>query len=218
MELPFTVQEFFEVFESYNTAIWPAHVIAYALGACAVYFAVRPSRTSTRYILLTLAVFWLWMGAVYHLMFFSSINKAAYVFGLLFLVQGVLFLKSAVSPSLVFTGYKTGLYSGFALAFILYAMLIYPLIGHALGHGYPLSPSFGVAPCPTTIFTFGILLLTGDKVSVYLFAIPALWSLIGFSAAFTLGVVEDYGLVLAGAAGGALLIYRNKRLAANAAW
>jgi hypothetical protein len=29
--------------------------------------------------------------------------------------------------------------------FILYATVVYPVLGHILGHGYPRSPSFGIA-------------------------------------------------------------------------
>jgi hypothetical protein len=32
------------------------------------------------------------MGIVYHLVFFTAINKAAYLFGGLFIIQGILFL------------------------------------------------------------------------------------------------------------------------------
>jgi hypothetical protein len=37
-------------------------------------------------------------------------------------------------------------------------MVVYPLLGIRFGHSYPRAPLFGVAPCPTTIFTFGLLL------------------------------------------------------------
>jgi hypothetical protein len=40
---------------------------------------------------------------------------------------------------------------------VFYAMVIYPLLDSVLGHGSPQAPLFGVTPCPTTIFTFGLL-------------------------------------------------------------
>jgi hypothetical protein len=93
---------------------------------------------------------------------------------------------------------------------IVYAMIIYPILGTLLGHGYPRSPSFGVAPCPTTIFTFGLLLLTSARVPKSLLVIPFLWSLLGFTAAFLLGVPEDIGLLVAGFLGVALLFWRDR--------
>jgi hypothetical protein len=69
---------------------------------------------------------------------------------------------------------------------------------------------FGVAPCPTTIFTFGLLLWTRGRVPGWLLAVPTLWALIGFTAALTLGILEDTGLLVAGLLGTGLLLYRNR--------
>ena len=78
---------------------------------------------------------------------------------------------------------------------ILYALIVYPLLGRALGHRYPYSPTFG-APCPTTIFTFGIVLLSAVPRSRIVLVIPVLWSLLGAFAALRLGMWEDAGLVI----------------------
>jgi hypothetical protein len=93
---------------------------------------------------------------------------------------------------------------------IVYAMLVYPILGTLLGHGYPRSPSFGVAPCPTTIFSFGLLLLTTAKVPKSVLVIPFLWSLLGFTASYLRGVREDIGLVVASALSEGLLLWRDR--------
>jgi hypothetical protein len=93
---------------------------------------------------------------------------------------------------------------------IVYAMIVYPVLGALLGHGYPRSPSFGVAPCPTTIFTFGLLLLTNAKVPKSLVVIPFLWSLLGISASYQLGIREDIGLLVAGVLSVGLLFWRDR--------
>ena len=59
-------------------------------------------------------------------------------------------------------------------------------------------PMFGVAPCPTTIFTAGVLLITGWRVSRWLLIIPVIWSVIGGSAAILLSVPQDTGLIATG--------------------
>jgi hypothetical protein len=84
------------------------------------------------------------------------------------------------------------------LGLITYALIAYPLIGYAIGHRYPMAPTFGV-PCPTTIFTFGLILLSVRPRSRSVIFIPAVWSTIGLSAALQLGVVEDLGLFAAAA-------------------
>ena len=71
---------------------------------------------------------------------------------------------------------------------------------------------FGVAPCPTTIFTFGILLWATKSVPAYLLVIPLLWSIVGMSAAVNLRVPQDYGLVVAGVLGTVLILIQNRRV------
>jgi hypothetical protein len=91
---------------------------------------------------------------------------------------------------------KNEIFSGVIM--ILYAMVVYPLLGFLFGHSYPAAPVFGVAPCPTTIFTFGLFLCTVRTVPKSILIIPLIWSVIGFTAALHLGIYEDVGLLAAG--------------------
>jgi len=148
------------------------------------------------------------VGVAYHLIFFSAINPGAYLFGAVNILQGILFLIFGVfRPRLIFARH-TGIYSIMGWIFIVYALLVYPLIGEFLGHVFLKSPTFGL-PCPTTIFTFGVLLWTTERIPKTLLVIPFLWSLIGFSAAFSLGIREDTGLLVAGGLGTLLTIVRD---------
>lgn len=211
MNLPFTARQFIDVFVQYNTGIWPAQVFAYLLGAGAVVFASQKTTYSNRATASILSLFWLWTGIAYHLVYFSGITKGAYIFGALFIVQGILFLHAGWKNRLAF-GFPQDGFSISGLLFIAYAMAFYPIVSSMLGHGFPRSPAFGVAPCPVTIFTFGLLLLAGKKVPGYLLAIPLLWSFIGFNAALHFGILEDIGLLVAGVAGTALIFWKNHRL------
>jgi hypothetical protein len=210
-ELPFTIDQFLEVFEVYNRSIWPAQLIAYFLGGSALFLVIRKKTVSDTFINLILGTFWIWMGAVYHILFFSGINPAAYIFGSLFILQGILFIVLNLTGHKLQFAFRKDLYGLIGGVFILYAMIVYPMLGHAFGHIYPQSPVFGVAPCPTTIFTFGLLLWTIDRIPYWLLIIPGLWSLIGFSAAVQLTIYEDMGLVIAGIISVALLINRNRK-------
>jgi hypothetical protein len=208
--LPFTVDQFLGVFEQYNQAIWPMHVVAYILGIAALVLVVKKTPYSDRAISVILAFFWAWVGIVYHLMYFSAINGAALGFGALFIVQAVLWLVfGVIRPKLSFQ-WETNPYTVIGAVMIVYAMVIYPILGTLLGHGYPRSPSFGVAPCPMIIFTFGLLLLTNATVPKSLLVIPFLWSLLGVSASYQLGIREDMGLLLAGVLGVGLLLWRDR--------
>lgn len=96
-----------------------------------------------------------------------------------------------------------------ALAVIVYSALVYPLIGALTGHGYPGGPTFGV-PCPTTIFTFVILMMGDRKVPLYLLIIPVAWALIALSAALSLGIPEDFGLILAALMASVVILMKNR--------
>jgi hypothetical protein len=86
-----------------------------------------------------------------------------------------------------------------AAVLVAYSFVVYPLVGLLGTHPYPETPLFGVAPCPTTIFTLGLLLLVRHPRPWVLAAIPLLWSLVGGSAAFLLDVPQDLGLLAAAA-------------------
>jgi hypothetical protein len=62
--------------------------------------------------------------------------------------------------------------------------------------GYPSTPTFG-APCPVTLFTLGVLLMSDGRHTKRLFVIPLLWAVLGSIAAFRLGMKEDLGLLAA---------------------
>ncbi len=202
MNLPFTREQFFDVFAKYNNGIWPLQVLLVLLALAAVFFALRRYKFSDLAISLFLGFIWLWTGVVYHIAFFSAINPAAYIFGTLCIIQGFLFLWIGFRKSSSFRA-TFGWRQSVGSIFIIYALLVYPALGMKFGHLFPNAPSFG-APCPTTIFTFGIL-LWAIKIPRYLVVIPALWSLLGFTAAFTLGVYEDVGLLVAGVVGAAII-------------
>ena len=211
MNPPFTTEQFLDVLVEYNLAVWPIQVGVYVLGAAAVLMVFWRIRPSDRIISGILAFLWIFMGGVYHLGYFTAINNAAWLFGIAFLVQAALFIFSGIYRGSLSFGFKPGIYSFIGLLFILFAAVLYPIIGQALGHGWPSSPSFGITPCPGTIFTFGMLLLATRRVPRYLLVIPLLWSLVGFSAAIFMGITEDVGLLVAGIGGTALLIWRDRR-------
>jgi hypothetical protein len=131
--------------------------------------------------------------------------------GLFYVLQGVLFLLTGTILGRLSFRFNYKFLPILGACFILYAMVIYPLLGLAFGHSYPRIPLFGVAPCPTTIFTFGILLWATKSVSAYLLIIPFLWSLVGISAALNLRVPQDYGLVVAGVLGTTLILIQNRK-------
>jgi hypothetical protein len=208
--LPFTTEQFRAVFRSYNEAIWPAQIVAYLLAGLAVVALYGRSARSDRIIAAALAIMWAWTGIAYHLAFFATINKAAYVFSVLFIIQAASLAYAGFLQHRIAFGFHPAPTAWLGAFFVLYATILYPLTGMVAGHSYPELPMFGVTPCPVTIFTFGMLLLTLRPPPVSLLAIPALWSLIGGSAAILLSVPQDWLLLVSGMVSVGLIIARRR--------
>lgn len=199
MELPFTRDAFAQVFTDYNQAIWPIQLVAWLMGAAAT-CAILLNRTwSAPLVFALLALLWAWTGIAYHALHFTDINRAAYGFGFAFAVEAmILLMLSPRSRDLRFGISTSADFIGFTL--IVYGLAIYPIATLLWTHPYPTTPMFGVTPCPTVIFTFGVLLLAKPQPSPWLFVVPVLWAVVGGSAAVLLGVPEDWALFAALAA------------------
>lgn len=209
MKLPFTAEQFLQVFTNYNQTIWPLQILFILLAVICIILIFRKSKYTNTIVTLFLAFFWLWMGLVYHIIFFAQINPAAYLFGALFIVESILVIYYGIIRKEFELVYNRDLFSYSGITLILFAIVIYPLIGFSVGHIYPASPTFGL-PCPTTIFTLGILLFIKGKLPFGLIIIPVIWSLIGFTAALKLGIYEDTGLLIAGIVTVILAYYKRK--------
>jgi hypothetical protein len=210
MDLPFSLTDFLNVFNDYNQSVFPLQVVFYFIAFLCIYILFTEIKNLNRKVSIVLSFFWLWMGIVYHIIFFSGINKAAYIFGGLFILQGLMFAGCGLIRKKLSFEYTKSAANNAGIVLIAYALIIYPVLGTLLGHAYPYSPTFGL-PCPTTIFTFGILLFANKKMPMHLLIIPLLWSVIGFTAALNLTIYEDIGLLVAGVTAFALLTMSNRK-------
>jgi len=210
VEPPFSSEQFFGVFASYNLAVWPLQVAFNVVAISLVILAFAGWRRAGLVIPVVLAVFWIWMGVVYHWIHFSTINPAARVFAVAFVIEGALLtLWGLRGPSPRFAP-EPDAYGVVGGVLIFYALAVYPMLGIALGHTYPAQPTFGL-PCPTTIFTVGLLLWASPKVPWWLLVIPASWSIVGMTAVRYFGVLEDAMLPIAVLLGGAFILSKNRR-------
>ena len=193
VDLPFTTQQFLEVFRAYNDAIGVAPLLLALLAFVIVGLAHSTHSWRHRAIAVLLAALWGWSGIVYHWGFFATVNPAARVFGALFVVQAVvLIVMGTVLRQWEFDpGRSNPSIIGWLL--VMFALFGYPMLGWVLGHGYPAGPSFG-APCPTTIFFLGMTAWISRGRLAVAAAIPIVWAAIGTSAAFSLGIYEDLAL------------------------
>lgn len=209
--LPYTGEVLLSLFEQYNRAVWPALIAAYALGALAVALAFRPMPAGGRIVAAVLAAFWLWTGIVWHLGWFAGINFLAFGFGPVFVVQGLLLLWTGVVRGRIAFRYTPGPGAWAALALIALAVALPPLAARLEGAGWTAAAAFGVAPGPTVLFTFAMLLLARPRAPLHLAAIPLLWALAAAAMAWVLRLPGDLVLALAGVAASFLIPWMNRR-------
>ncbi len=200
MKIPFTIEQFFDVFARYNHSVWPMQIFLTILAIAIVSLLFRKSNFSGRMIVAILSLLWAWMAIAYHFMFFAEINPAAWFFGSFFLLGALWFVWIGVFRNRLQFAVRNDPRSWLGGFLIAFALLFYPMIGFLSGHRYPAIPTFGL-PCPTTIFTIGCLLFAVSPIPRSAFVIPVLWSAVGSTAAFQLGVPQDYGLLVAGIIG-----------------
>jgi uncharacterized protein DUF6064 len=130
MRVPFTQQQFLDVFGAYNSTAWP---VVIALWLVTFAFGVRFVRGQARSVTLSAlaAVHWAWSGLVYHALFFTDINPAAWLFAGVFVLEAFAFVWfGIVQRTLVF---EWGHTTRHAVAAALFAYSLgYPRCGSIL--------------------------------------------------------------------------------------
>ena len=210
MKLPFTTEQFFNVIEKYNLTTFPFQLIILLLGIVCLFLLHSKLSSKDKLIGIYLGVLWIWIGVAYHLTFFTAINKAAFLFGGIFILQGLLILfYSSIKNRLVFTfTLKVKDYLGYF--FILYGLIIYPIISYIVEGSFEKAIIIGV-PCPSTIFTFGLFMFTNNKFPKSLLIIPSLWAIVGLSAAINIGVFQDLMILITAITADIILIRRKNK-------
>jgi hypothetical protein len=149
-----------------------------------------------------LAFAFTWAGLMFPIHGFSKVFFAIY-----YLVLVSLFIIDIFIAKIEFKLPKVNSKKYFILFLIISAFVLYPLIEYISGHSYPRILLFGVAPCPTIIFSLALLIGSIPKVDKKIFIlliIPAISY--GFIVPITLRVWADFLLLVSGMYGLIILI------------
>ena len=195
--MPFTHEQFLDLFGLYNAQLWPAVVGLWIASIAAVVQYFR-GRLTMRSAIGLLVVHWAWSGVVYHAAFFTRINPAAWLFAALFVLEAGLLARYAMARRPMPATDTTLMRSRVAEAFLVSA-LAYPGLVLVTGLDLPRAPLFAV-PCPTTLLTAGLLLAMAPSVPRSLSVVPVLWAMVGGVAAVTFRVIPDVLLLAAAVA------------------
>lgn len=170
--LMFSSRSYYRLIESYNAAIWPAHLLALVAGVIVIGAIARPRQHLQRSAALVLAAAWGWVAWAYHLERYAEINTAAPYFAAAFAVQALLLCWLAYRPGNAAPAPKP-----VALGLTGLAIFAYPLLALARDGGtWRQAEVFGIVPDPTVVATLGLLLAW--RAPVILWLIPVLWCLV----------------------------------------
>jgi hypothetical protein len=178
------------------------------LGITAALLVFWSATTNSRIISVILGIIWLWTGIVFSIIAFGRVYPLAYVFGAVFVVQGLAFLYAGWRKAITF-GFRMDAYGIVGLTLVLLALIGYPIVGYLAGHRFPEMAIIG-APCPATVLTYGLLLMTTPRVPWPLLIIPFIWAVSGVMP-ISVGIVEDVILLVGGLLATVMIVYRDRR-------
>src|SRR5688572_28217425 len=90
--LLFAPETYYRLFALNNAAVWPAPLVALALGLGILFCVWRPSPMRSRLVAAVLALPWAWVAWTYHHQQYASINLAADYYAALFALEAMLLL------------------------------------------------------------------------------------------------------------------------------
>jgi len=194
---------FFNNVSAYNVSIFPMQIITLVVAVILTYLLfVRPGAIVNKLIKVYLSLTFVWFVFMFP---FEGVLKIT--FGLLHLAIAIFFFIDIFTAKTEFKFPETSGKRTFMLFLIFSAFALYPLIEYMSGHIYPKVLLFGVAPCPTVIFSLALLIGAVPKVGKIIFILlifPAIFS--GLSVPIMLGVWADLLLLVSGIYGLIILI------------
>lgn len=183
--LLFAPRTYYRLFELYNLAVWPAHILTGALGLALLVLLRRGGAWRGRAIAAILAAVWLWVAWAYLIERYSTINWMAQYLAVGFAAQALLLIVSGVFLNRLTPG--TGMVSRASIGLVAFALVVQPLLAPLLGRLWLQAEFFGIAPDPTVAATIGALLAM-QRVHWHLLVLPLLWCAI---AGATLWAMES---------------------------
>lgn len=207
---PFDAEVLTSFYGRYNADVWPAQVFALVLALAAVWLSLSPGRFGARAIGLILAAAWLWCGLVFFPRHFAQYDFMAPVYGGAFAIEAGVLLWLLVwrqrPPASQPDGFGA---AGLVLAFL--AIIGLPLVSGLGEAGFAAARVVGIAPGPTVIVTFAILLLVERRPPWPAMAIPLLWCAVAAVTGWVLAVPEALTVALLGALAAGLLLWKGLR-------
>jgi hypothetical protein len=183
--LMFSPRTYYRLFELHNAAVWPAQLLASALGVAILALLRRAEVWAGRAVAAILAACWLWVAWAYFFLRYADISLAGSYFAIGFAAEALLIAWVGIVRSRLRFQAPAGTARTAGGCIFLYALLVHPLLAPLMGRPWLQAELFGVAPDPTAIGTLGVL-VTAQWRHGELLALPLLWCAVSGATLWTM--------------------------------
>ena len=195
--LLFSPRTYYRLFELYNLAVWPLHILAAVLGLAVLAWWWRGGAWQGRLVAATLAACWGWVAWGYLLVRYNTINWAACYFAVGFGIEALLLLSTALLRDHLRLRPLSDPAGAVGFGVFVLALLGWPLIAPLAGRPWGSAELFGIAPDPTVAATLGVL-VAAERAHLELLIVPLLWCAIGGATLWAMQAPEAPLMPLAG--------------------
>ncbi|TLF50402.1 MFS transporter permease [Halomonas urmiana] len=179
------------LFELHNQALWPAQLLALALGAMALAVLLRPGPRGTRLVVVLLAVAWAFVTWTFLWQRYAPLQWGIAHVAPLFGLQALLLAGLGTLRAGLRLPRRWSVRRGLGIGLFAYALALHPLVALATGRGLAGAEILGLTPDPLAIATLGVLAMAEPARRAWaLLALPALWCL---QSALTLYLLREPG-------------------------
>jgi hypothetical protein len=183
--LMFSPRTYYRLFELYNLAVWPWHLLAVGLGLAVLVLWLRGGAWQGRAVAAVLAACWVFVAWAYLLVRYDTINWAGSYFAVAFAIEAVLLVWTGLVRNRLSLRPPRDLAGAAGLCLFVLALLAWPLIAPLLGRPWLQAELFGVAPDPTVVATLGVL-VAADRTRWELLVVPLTWCAVGGATLWTM--------------------------------
>jgi hypothetical protein len=196
--LLFAPRTYYRLFELYNADLWPAQILAVALGLAIPALLLRGGSWAERGAAVILASGWLWVASAFLAERYATINWAAEYFAWGFAAEALLLAAAGIAFRAIALRRPARAAERAGLGLFLFALVVQPLIGPLVGRPWAEAEIFGLAPDPTAVATLGLALLADRRVRWLLLPLPIVWCAISGATLWAMNAPD--ALVLPAAA------------------
>jgi hypothetical protein len=190
--LMFSGRVYYRLFELYNQELWPAQVLAAALGLTVLYLIVRGGRTSHRTVWAIIGALWVLVAWAYLWKHFATINWPIAYAAPVFAAEGLLLIGiGAIGGGLAFPQMPSrGIAVNAGLALFAASVALYPFLSPLMGRSLATAEVFGLAPDPTAAATLALIAIAEGRARWLMMILPCLWYAISALTLWLLGSPE----------------------------